>query len=159
MIAGAIFAVNAVGSIRDPATGAVVAAPRADGGGFIDLEAQIRTGRSWRDDEDDESGQPPAGESTTIGVVATNAKLTKALASRLATVCHDGLARTTWPAHTRGDGDAIFTLATGELEVDPAGYAALEAMAALAVERAVLRAVRLATGLAGVPSATEWMKR
>ena len=159
VIAGAIFAVNAVGSIRDPATGAVVAAPRADGGGFIDLEAQIRTGRSWRDDEDDESGQPPAGESTTIGVVATNAKLTKALASRLATVCHDGLARTTWPAHTRGDGDAIFTLATGELEVDPAGYAALEAMAALAVERAVLRAVRLATGLAGVPSATEWMKR
>ena len=162
VIVGAIFAVNAVGSIRDPATGEVVAAPRADGGGFIDLDAQIRTGRSWRDDEDDENqgtGGPAAGESTTIGVVATNAKLTKALASRLATVCHDGLARTTWPAHTRGDGDAIFTLATGEQEVDPAGYAALEAMATRAVERAVLRAVRLATGLAGVPSVTEWMKR
>jgi L-aminopeptidase/D-esterase-like protein len=161
VIVGAIFAVNAVGSIRDPENGEVVAAPRADGGGFIDLEAQIRTGRSWRDDEDDGdegNGEPGAGESTTIGVVATNAKLTKALASRLATVCHDGLARTTWPAHTRGDGDAIFTLATGELEVDPAGYGALEAMATRAVERAVLRAVRLATGLAGVPSATEWLK-
>ena len=74
-------------------------------------------------------------------------------------MCHDGFARTIWPAHCRGDGDAIFTLATGEAEADAHAYAALEAMATRAVERAVLRGVRRATGLAGVPSAGEWLAR
>ncbi len=55
-----------------------------------------------------------------------------------------------------GDGDAIFTLATGDIEVDPAGYGALEVMATRALERAILKGVRLAEGLAGVPSVSEW---
>ena len=159
VVVGAVVAVNAVGSIADPATGEIVAAPREDRGRFVDLEAMLRTGRSWRDDEDEATPSGAifgVGENTTLGVVATNARLTKALANRLATVCQDGFARSIWPAHTRGDGDAIFTLATGEIEVDPPGYGALEAMAVHAVERAVLRGVRLATGLGGVPSATEW---
>lgn len=160
VVVGALVAVNAVGSIRDPSTGEVVAAPRADGGGFIDLDAHLRTGRAWEEPSEGEAasdGGEPAPENTTLGVVATNGKLTKAQVNRLAAVCHDGFARTIWPAHTRGDGDTIFALATGEVEVDPAGYGALEAMAARAVERAVLRGVRLATGLKGVPAAAEWL--
>ncbi len=160
VIVGAIVAVNAGGSIRDPRTGEVVAAPRADGAGFIDLDAHLRSGRAWEEDEEeDEEGEDsdPGPESTTLAVVATSARLTKTEVNRLATVCHDGFARTIWPVHTRGDGDAIFALATGAAEVDAAGYSALEAMATRAVERAVLRGVRLATGLKGVPSAAEWL--
>lgn len=176
VIVGALVAVNAVGAIRDPRTGEVVAAPRGDRrGSFLDVDAILRTGRSWRDLEDAraaaratgrrgrtpdntlEAGVPEGrGENTTIAVVATNATLTKALANRLAEVCHDAFARTTWPAHTRGDGDAIFTLATGAVETDAAAYGALEAMATLALERAVLRGVRAATGLAATPSVSEW---
>jgi len=164
VVLGAIVAVNAAGSIRDPLTGEVVAAPRADGSGFIDVDAHLRTGRAWAEQENDaEGGQANSAETamgpenTTLAVVATNARLSKTQTNRLATVCHDGFARTTWPAHTRGDGDAIFSLATGAVEVDDAGYAALEAMATRAVERAVLRGVRSATGLADVPSAAEWL--
>jgi L-aminopeptidase/D-esterase-like protein len=170
VIAGALVAVNAVGMIRDPASAEVVAAPRGDRrGAFVDMEDVLRTGKSWRDLHPEEAPAPVGpspetlaaqldgrGENTTIAVVATNAKLTKALANRLATVCHDAFARTTWPAHTRGDGDAIFTLATGAIELEPAGYGALEAMATRALERAILNGVRLAEGLAGVPSASEW---
>ena len=170
VVVGALAAVNAVGAIRDPATGETVAAPRADGGGFVDVDAHLRTGRAWPEDEDapDSEGSGAGGEAgegasdagpehTTLAVVATNAKLTREQANRLATVCHDGFARTIWPAHCRGDGDAVFALATGEAEADAHAYAALEAMAARAVERAVLRGVRLASGLAGVPSAAEWL--
>ncbi len=161
VIMGAIVAVNAGGSIGDPRTGEVVAAPRADGVGFIDLDAHLRSGRAWKEDENEDgedSDDTDSGpENTTLAVVATSAQLTKTQVNRLATVCHDGFARTIWPVHTRGDGDAIFALATGTVEVDRAGYSALEAMATRAVERAVLRGVRLATGLKGVPSAAEWL--
>ncbi len=164
VIVGAIVAVNAGGSIRDPRTGETVAAPRADGSGFIDLDAHLRSGRRWPRPDEDESGDDegvegdePGPENTTLAVVATNARLTKAQANRLATVCHDGFARTIWPAHGGGDGDVIFALATGDVELEPAGRGGLEAMASRAVERAVLRGVRLATGLAGVPSTGEWL--
>jgi L-aminopeptidase/D-esterase-like protein len=173
-----------VGTIRDPRTGEVVAAPRGNRRGtFVDVDTILRTGRSWRDLEEARAAAEAAtkgrgrrangeqadtlsigapegrGENTTIAVVATNATLTKALANRLAEVCHDAFARTTWPAHTRGDGDAIFALATGAVETDASAYSALEAMATLALERAILRGVRAATGLAGTPSVTEWQSR
>jgi L-aminopeptidase/D-esterase-like protein len=172
VVVGAIVAVNAGGSIRDPRTGEVVAAPRADGAGFIDLDAHLRTGRAWPSEDDDDGetaddqtgdgdggsdGDDEAGpQNTTLAVIATNARLTKPQAGRLATVCHDGFARTIWPAHTMGDGDVVFALATGEVELELGGLGALEAMASRAVERAILRGVRLAAGLAGVPSASEW---
>ncbi len=152
VMVGAVVAVNAVGAIRDPGTGEVVAGPREAGGGFVDVEALLRTGRSWPETEE------AVGQHTTLAVVATNARLTKAQTNRLATVCHDGFARTIWPVHTRGDGDTIFALATGAVEIEGSGYLALEAMASRAVERAVLRGVRLAKGLAGVPSAAEWRR-
>jgi L-aminopeptidase/D-esterase-like protein len=88
-------------------------------------------------------------------VVATSAALTKTQANRLATVAHDGFARTIWPAHRPSDGDVIFTLATQQQPVEAAEYASIEALATLAVERAVLRAVQRATSLAGVPAVSE----
>ena len=154
VIVAALVAVNAIGAIRDPRTGEVVAAPRDDDRGFLDVDSQLRVAKLPDPEEDDQ-----APEHTTLAVVATNARLTKTQTNRIATVAHDGFASTIWPVHTQGDGDVIFSLATGEHEVDWAGYRAIEAFAVRAVERAILNAVRAATTLAGVPSATEWTTR
>jgi L-aminopeptidase/D-esterase-like protein len=81
------------------------------------------------------------GTNTTIGVVVTDARLTKDQASRLATVAHDGIARAVRPAHTMYDGDTIFTLATGTVA---APYDAVEAVAAEVVARAIAAGVRRA---------------
>ena len=151
VVVGAIAAVNALGNIVDPRNGRLLAAPRDGVRGFLDVDRFLRTGRAWR-----EAGAEAREGNTTLAVVATNAALTREQTNRLATVCQDGFARTIRPAHTRADGDTIFALATGEVPVDDAGYNALEAFATRCVERAVLRGVRLATGLAGTPSAAEW---
>jgi L-aminopeptidase/D-esterase-like protein len=149
LLCGAIVAVNAAGEIIDPERGRVIAGPRADEpGAFLDTLELMRAERSEG---------PGPGENTTLAVVATNARLTKEQANRLASVSHDGFARAIRPAHTMSDGDTIFAFATGEVAVDPwrIGHL-LEALAARAVERAIVRAVLCATGLAGVPSAQEW---
>jgi L-aminopeptidase/D-esterase-like protein len=89
-------------------------------------------------------------------VVATNARLTKAEAQRVAGMAHDGLARTIVPSHTPGDGDALFVLATGRLEVDgEASVGTIGALAAEAVADAVIRAVEQARGLPGFPAAAD----
>lgn len=158
VIVGAFVVVNAAGSIRD-ARGRWVAAPRGDRPGtFLDPERLLRTGRRYPPPEDAPAAEDLAkpGGNTTIAVIATNARLTKAQANRLATVAHDGFAHAIWPVHTNADGDTVFALATGEVEGPPDGITALEAMAALAMSRAILKATRAATGLAGVPSVGEW---
>jgi L-aminopeptidase/D-esterase-like protein len=79
-------------------------------------------------------------------------------ANRLASVAHDGLARAIWPVHTQNDGDVVFALATGAIAGtagDGSAYRSIEAMAVLAVERAIVRAVRRATSLAGVRAVAE----
>ena len=81
------------------------------------------------------------GTNTTIGVVVTDAELTKEQANRLATVAHDGLARAIRPSHTMYDGDTIFCLATGAVQ---APYDAVEAVAADLVARAIADGVRAA---------------
>ncbi|MCP4251695.1 MAG: P1 family peptidase, partial [bacterium] len=96
----ALIAVNAVGDVIDPSTGQVVAGVRTeDGKGFSDARRLFRSGASYR-------SRP--GQNTTIGVVATNARLTKAQATKVAQMAHDGLARAIQPAHTPADGDTIF---------------------------------------------------
>ena len=151
LLVGALAAVNAAGDIIDPDRGRAIAAPRAEDGGFLDGWELARSGV--------EPGPPP-GESTTLAVVATNASLSKERANRLASIAQDGFARAIRPAHGMGDGDIVFVLATGEVAVDePAAYRALEALAVRAVERAIIRGVLCATGLAGVPSAQEWAGR
>jgi L-aminopeptidase/D-esterase-like protein len=147
---GALVAVNSFGEVVEPASGRVVAGPRGEGDGtFADtLEAlRARPARS-----------PFAEESnSTIGVVATDAALTKEQAYRLAVMAQTGLARAIRPAHSPVDGDTIFALATGKSDAHP-DLLQLGALAARAVERAIVRGVTQATGLAGVPSAREWLQ-
>jgi L-aminopeptidase/D-esterase-like protein len=95
-----------------------------------------------------------AGMATTIGVVATDAALTKAQANKLATMAHDGLAHSIRPVHTMTDGDTQFALATGG-SGRPGDMTVLGAMAAEATARAVLNAVHAASGLPGLPAARE----
>jgi len=143
-IAAAVV-VNAVGDIVDPATGQVVAGALDAEGNFLDARTLLRGGRPL-------GGSP--GANTTIGVVATNARLTKAEATKVAEMAQDGLARTIYPAHTVRDGDAVFSLATG-LWDGPADVTVVGALAADVMAEAILRAVRLAEGLPGIPSVTD----
>jgi L-aminopeptidase/D-esterase-like protein len=141
----AIVAVNAVGDVIDPATGRVIAGARTeDGRALADVRTLIRTGAHRR--------PPGAGENTTIGVVATNARLTKAQATKVAQMAHDGLARAISPAHTTADGDAIFALATGERTAE-ADVMLIGALAAEVMADAIVRAVRESKGLPDLPSA------
>src|SRR3954468_21591536 len=104
LIVGAVVVANAGGDVVDPSTGAVVAGTRApDGSGFADSVALVRRGFE----------PPPPVEQTTLAVVATDAALTVEQANHIASVAHDGLARTVRPVHTMHDGDTVFVLATG----------------------------------------------
>lgn len=144
LVVGALIAVNAVGDVVDPATGRVIAGVRTeDGGELADARALLR-----------QSDSSPSASNTVIGVVATNASLTKAQATKVAQMAHDGLARAIWPAHTPWDGDTIFTLATGRDGVN-AEVLEIGALAAEAVSDAIVRAVRAADGLPGLPSARD----
>jgi L-aminopeptidase/D-esterase-like protein len=98
--------------------------------------------------------QPRPGENTTIGVVATNATLTKAQATKVAQMAQDGFARAIVPSHTPGDGDTIFALATARRAGEP-NVGLIGALAAEAIADAVVRAARQATGLPGIPSARD----
>jgi L-aminopeptidase/D-esterase-like protein len=143
VVVGAIVAVNAVGDVIDPATGEIVAGVRNENGsGFTDARKLVLTRTGL---------EGASGENTTIGVVATNATLTKAQATKMAQMAQDGLARTVYPAHTPWDGDTIFALATGEIEGDP-DLIVLGAVAADVVAAAILDAVLSASGLEGIPS-------
>jgi L-aminopeptidase/D-esterase-like protein len=144
---GAIVAVNAIGDVFDPATGKIIAGARTkDGKSLVNSMAAILRGEAL----------PPAldGTATTIGVVATDVVLTKAQASKVAQMAHDGLARTINPVHTAYDGDTIFALATGKSS-KPANVTLIGALAAEAMAQAVVRAVRAARGIAGLPSVSE----
>ena len=139
---GALVAVNAVGDVFDPSTGQPIAGARGpDGRPLNAVQAMLRGALP---------SQLLTGMSTTIGVVATDAKLSKAQAKKLAQMSHDGLARTINPVHTPFDGDVMFSLATGTTGL-PGNLSLLGALAAEVTAMAVLRAVRAATGLPGIP--------
>jgi L-aminopeptidase/D-esterase-like protein len=147
IVIGALVAVNALGDIIDPSTGRVVAGARTeDGRGLADARVLVRRG----------AGAGPiggAGQHTTIGVVATNATLTKAQAAKLAQMAHDGLARAVYPSHMPFDGDTLFALATGT-HAGRVDLGALGALAADVVAEAILRAATQSKGLPGLPSAS-----
>ena len=128
-ILAAMVAVNALGDVTDYQTGKILAGARKDGR-FLDTSSTLL---------EVPLGQLQMGGNTTIGVIATNAKLDKAQANRLAMVAHDGYALSIRPVHTLLDGDTIFGLATGEMETDiTALYAAAPVVMARAVANAVL---------------------
>ena len=145
LVVAAIVAVNAVGDIVDPATGQVVAGVRGPDGKLADARRLLREG-AGRDGR--------AGENTTIGVVATNARLTKVQAQKMAQMAHDGYARAISPVHTPGDGDTIFSLATGTWD-GQASYGTIGALAAEAMADAIVRAATQATSSNNLPSARD----
>ena len=147
IMVGAIMAVNAVGGVYDPDSGDLVAGPRNDHGGMDNPMEALLSG-------DGTATPPPFGSSTTIGVVATNATLTKEEANKLASIAHDGLALAVRPAHTMRDGDTIFAVATGT-ESGRADMLRLGAAAVVCVGRAIVRGIRCATGFEGIPSLQE----
>jgi L-aminopeptidase/D-esterase-like protein len=140
VLVSALVALNAVGDVRDPATGKLMAGARksADSRELIDSEAEMKRGAVIGGGRGN----------TTLGVVATNAKLNKVQANKLAEFASLGVARTIYPVNTMSDGDTTFALACGELQADinTLGTAAAEAMA-----QAILRAARLARSMGGVP--------
>ncbi len=149
LIVAALFVVNAVGDVVD-ADGTILAGARTppDGEQFVDTMqmlpalARMDTG---------------GGTNTVIGVVATNAALSKEAANKVAQMAHDGLARAVRPAHTMLDGDTIFALATGS--AGPANVTVIGAFAAEVTAQAIRRAVQAATPLARLPTGVEISKR
>lgn len=140
LIVAALVVVNAFGDVIDPRSGRVLAGPR-DGDKLLSTAELLKS----------ETFQRP-WSNTTLGVVATTARLSKEEANKLAQMAHSGLARTIVPCYTMYDGDAIFALSTGQ---EPADITVLGTLAAEVVAEAVLRAVNQARGLGGVPSAGE----
>jgi L-aminopeptidase/D-esterase-like protein len=133
---GAMMACNAVGDVVEPGNGSILAGARtADGRALLGtVQALLDGERSWR---------PLPGTNTTIGVVATNARLDKAQARRLAMSAHDGMARCIRPVHTILDGDTVFAMATGTSALAPDPLL-LGVMAAEATEQALIAAVKAA---------------
>jgi L-aminopeptidase/D-esterase-like protein len=147
LIVAALVAVNAAGDVIDPATGKVVAGVRtADGKSLADARVLLLSGAL----------RQPArlGENTTLGVVATNASLTKTQVTKVAEMAHDGFARAIYPSHTMGDGDTIFALAMGT-QSGPADVSRVGALAAQVVADAIVRAARQATSIPGYPAARD----
>ena len=155
VVVGAIVAVNAWGDVTSPDTGEIVAGLRSGrvgplrigkGNQFADTLAMMKSpiGRGAL-------GLASRGN-TIIGAVATNAKLTKAQATKVAQMAHDGFARTIRPAHTMLDGDTIFALSTGTKKAD---VSTVGAFAAEVMAQAILRAVRMAKSAGGLPGLSE----
>jgi len=142
-IVAALVAVNAFGDVVDPESGHIVAGVRgADNRSFVDARTILRAGTLHFSSE---------VQNTTLGVIATNARLTKTQAKRVAEMTHDGYARALAPSHTPVDGDTVFVLATGAQTTAPeAGR--IGAIAADVMAQAIVRAAREAVGVPGYPA-------
>ncbi|MES2958652.1 MAG: P1 family peptidase [Pseudomonadota bacterium] len=144
----ALVAVNATGDVIDPADGAPIAGARtsADSRHLVHCAAALQRGEI--------PARLQAGMATTLGIVATDARLDKAQCRKLAGMAHDGLARCISPIHTPHDGDTLFALATGTNAV-AANLTLIGMLAAEVTTRAVISAIHHAIGLPGLPAARE----
>lgn len=137
LMVGAIIAVNCFGDVIDPCSGNIIAgALNRDRKTFADTERIMIS-------QYDNKKNPFSGN-TTIGVVITNGILTKAQANKVASMAHNGYGRTMRPAHSMVDGDTIFTMSTSSVEAD---INVVGLLAAKAVEKAVLSAIKNSEGL------------
>ncbi len=143
-LVAALVAVNAAGDVHDPETGRLLAGARSANGRSVEGCAALLRGIA-------PTGHLSSRESTTLGVVATNVALDKAMATMVARMAHDGLARAIRPAHTPWDGDTVFALSSGRIRLENAPLVVGSA-AAHVVSRAVVRAVLWAGGVAGCPA-------
>jgi len=146
LVVGAVVAVNAMGDVIDPASGATLAAPRGDPGAGTPFvrTLDVMQKMAWK-----ENMGFGGGDHTVIGVVATNARLDKEAANKVAQMAQDGVARSVRPAHTMVDGDTLFALATGAV---PADVNLVGAFAAEVVAQAIVRAVKEARALGDLPA-------
>lgn len=142
IVVGALAVVNAFGDIVDPRTGRILAGTRdpKDGRTLPGTASLLKAGLSRK---------AFSGENTTLAVVATNAILTKVEATKVAQMGHDGLARAISPVHTTFDGDVVFALSTGKARGD---LNAIGQGAAEAIAEAVVRAIKKARSLGGIPA-------
>jgi len=140
LIVGAIVVVNCFGDVIDPESGEIIAGALTENkkGFFNTMSLLKRLPQGVRNN---------FSTNTTIGVIATNAKLTKVGATKVAMMAHDGYARTTQPAHTMFDGDTIFCMATGEVK---AGVNVVGAIAADVMAGAIVKAVKNTESLFGL---------
>jgi L-aminopeptidase/D-esterase-like protein len=155
VIVGAIVAVNPFGDVIDPTSGQILAGARSTDPGPLRIGAPgyfADTLQVMQRSVSRPSLRFASRDHTVIGVVATNARLTKEEVNRVALMAHDGLARTIRPAHTSLDGDTIFALATGKRRADAN---IVGAFAAQVTAEAILRAVRCARPAAGLPALGE----
>lgn len=129
----ALIAVNAFGDVWENCS--ILAGTKNPDGSFADTAAQLL-----------KQAETPsfAGQNTTIGIIATNVKLTKAQAKKVAGMAHDGLARCIRPIHTTLDGDTLFCISTEEIQFPQAPVDIVGTLAAKVTEQAVLRAIKTA---------------
>jgi len=140
IVVAALFVVNALGDIVDPASGRIMAGIRCEDGKGLDNTLELmKQGYTYLSEP---------GRNTVVGVVATNAALTKAQAAKIAGMAHDGLARSINPSHSMHDGDTIFTLSLGDRLSD---VTSVGSMAAEVTGMAIVNAVKKAASLDGVP--------
>ena len=146
---GSIVAVNAIGSIHDPDSGVLIAGPTNKELTMLSAMDDLLNGSC-----SDDFG---FGYNTTIGVVATNAPLTKVQVNRLAMTAHNGLALSIRPSHLSGDGDTMFAISTGGSygSTRIQGMNSLIAAVVRTTSQAIVNAVKNARGLAGIPAAKE----
>ncbi len=143
LVVGAIFAVNAFGDVYDAETNKIIAgALNPERNGFADTLNLFKG----------EASGSPISQNTTIGVVATNAKLTKPEINKVAQMAHDGCARAIRPVHTMYDGDAIFGLSTCEVKADATSVGILGAEV---TARAIVDGIKTAKSLGGLPSMSD----
>ena len=150
LVVGAVTAVNCLGDVMDPAGGRIIAGMLDPSGKkIIGTEEAILAAAEKGEKADFFPGN------TAVGIVVTNAVLTKAQAKKIASMAHDGLARAIRPCHTMVDGDTIFAMATGELEAD---FQVLGVLAVRAVEQSVVNGVTKARAMYGYPAARDLMR-
>ena len=147
LMIGAVVGVNALGGIVDPDAGRLVAGPRVGARGAMVSAVDVMIAS-------DEAGGKPSQGNTTIGVVATNATLTKEQTNKLAAVAQDGIALAVRPAHTMGDGDTMFAIATGGMQIETHMDRLLAAVAVV-TSRAIISGVRKTVGLQELPAVSD----
>ena len=142
LVVGALAVVNAFGDVRDEA-GNILVGPRLDDGTLgdtLELLPEAAARMRWE-------------TNTTLGIVATNAALSKPQVNKVAQMAHDGLARAIYPVHSTVDGDAVFAASAGEVSAPPD---VVGAWGAHVMQQAILNAIRAAKGITGIPSASEY---
>jgi L-aminopeptidase/D-esterase-like protein len=152
VVIGAIMISNAVGEVVDWRTGKIIAGARKpDGNGFVSIPETLRTNPPRFPLRGKLGVEDPILESTTIGVVATNADFNKTELTKIAMMANCGAARTINPYHTPGDGDTLFACSTRKVKSD-LSISVIGALAAEVVAQAVVRSATQATSIEGWPA-------